>query len=251
MEIQKIFSEVNTDEKLYSVLMNEDELAFFSEIQKEFARRDYEGLDQQAINDLKTERSEIAKTLLKKREKINKISNQLQSDYNQALDHIKKNGYEVPHTDPKINKMVGKILTNETTAKNDIKSARESGYKKALASAADEAQFEREDALKDTQRRIRREQEAKLAEEDAARKLEREKRIQESTQKYNKKASLGKGITDWAGRNKKAIGLTVAGTAIAGGGAYLYHRSKKNKQNNNTIGPTRINASGGETSTLG
>jgi hypothetical protein len=37
MEIQKIFSEIDTDEKLYSVLMSEEELALFSEIQKEFA----------------------------------------------------------------------------------------------------------------------------------------------------------------------------------------------------------------------
>jgi hypothetical protein len=36
MEIQKIFSEVDTNEKLYSVLMSEEELALFSEIQKEF-----------------------------------------------------------------------------------------------------------------------------------------------------------------------------------------------------------------------
>ena len=36
MEIQKIFSEIDTDERIYSVLMSEDELALFSEIQKEF-----------------------------------------------------------------------------------------------------------------------------------------------------------------------------------------------------------------------
>ncbi len=35
MEIQKIFSEINTDERLYSVLLSEDELALFSELQKE------------------------------------------------------------------------------------------------------------------------------------------------------------------------------------------------------------------------
>ena len=34
MEIQKIFSEINTDERLYSVLLSEDELALFSELQK-------------------------------------------------------------------------------------------------------------------------------------------------------------------------------------------------------------------------
>ena len=37
MEIQKIFSDQYDEEKYYSVLMNEEELALFSEIQKEFA----------------------------------------------------------------------------------------------------------------------------------------------------------------------------------------------------------------------
>lgn len=42
MKIQKIFSEVNTEEKLYSVLMTEEELALFSEIQKkEMSDEDY------------------------------------------------------------------------------------------------------------------------------------------------------------------------------------------------------------------
>lgn len=36
MEIQRIFSEIDTDEKLYSVLMNENELVLYSEYQKEF-----------------------------------------------------------------------------------------------------------------------------------------------------------------------------------------------------------------------
>lgn len=36
MEIQKIFSEIDTDEKLYFVLMNKEELALYSEYQKEF-----------------------------------------------------------------------------------------------------------------------------------------------------------------------------------------------------------------------
>ena len=40
MEIQKIFSEIDTNEKLYSVLMSEEELALFSEIQKEFGLRE-------------------------------------------------------------------------------------------------------------------------------------------------------------------------------------------------------------------
>ena len=36
MEIQKIYSEIDTEEKLFSVLLSEEELALFSEIQKEF-----------------------------------------------------------------------------------------------------------------------------------------------------------------------------------------------------------------------
>ena len=36
MEIQKIFSDMYDEERIYSVLMNEDEIALFSEIQKEF-----------------------------------------------------------------------------------------------------------------------------------------------------------------------------------------------------------------------
>ncbi len=36
MEIQKVFSDMYNEERIYSVLMNEDELALFSEIQKEF-----------------------------------------------------------------------------------------------------------------------------------------------------------------------------------------------------------------------
>lgn len=34
MEIQKIFSEIDTEEKLYSVLLSEDELALFSALEK-------------------------------------------------------------------------------------------------------------------------------------------------------------------------------------------------------------------------
>ncbi len=43
MEIQKIYSEVNTDERLYSVLLSEDELALFSEIQKSYSLRSISG----------------------------------------------------------------------------------------------------------------------------------------------------------------------------------------------------------------
>ena len=53
----------DTDERLYSVLLSEDELALFSEIQKEFARRDYEGLTQAEADALRRNRSRYAGAL--------------------------------------------------------------------------------------------------------------------------------------------------------------------------------------------
>jgi hypothetical protein len=49
MEIQKIFSEIDTDEKLYSVLLSEDELALFSEISDEFEQREFNSKAQKAL----------------------------------------------------------------------------------------------------------------------------------------------------------------------------------------------------------
>jgi hypothetical protein len=46
MEIQKIFSEIDTGEKLYSILLSEEELALFSEIQKNFTRGEKEAIKQ-------------------------------------------------------------------------------------------------------------------------------------------------------------------------------------------------------------
>ena len=63
MEIVKIFSEVDTEEKLYSVLLDEDEALLFSEFQKEFARKDYEGLTDEAAEYLRKKRGDLAKRL--------------------------------------------------------------------------------------------------------------------------------------------------------------------------------------------
>ena len=71
MEIQRIYSEVDTEERLYSVLMNEEELALFSEYQKEFARKDYEGLSKKNAEKLKKFRDEMAKNLLEARKRAN------------------------------------------------------------------------------------------------------------------------------------------------------------------------------------
>lgn len=50
MEIQKIFSEIDTDERIYSVLLSEGELALFSEIQKEeMSEEDYNKVNDKMI----------------------------------------------------------------------------------------------------------------------------------------------------------------------------------------------------------
>lgn len=71
MKIIKIYSEVDTEERLFSVLLDEDEALLFSEFQKEFARKDYEGLGEKAASGLKEKRSELAKRLKKMREEAN------------------------------------------------------------------------------------------------------------------------------------------------------------------------------------
>ena len=63
MEIQKIFSELGGEEKLYSVSLDETEMILFSEFQKEFARKDYEGLTQAQQAHLKNKRDDAAKML--------------------------------------------------------------------------------------------------------------------------------------------------------------------------------------------
>ena len=56
MEIQKVFSDYYDTERMYSVLMSEDELRLF-------ALRDYAGLTKGAAKRLKFERNQIAKEL--------------------------------------------------------------------------------------------------------------------------------------------------------------------------------------------
>lgn len=69
--------------------------------------------------------------------------------------------------------------------------------------------------------------------------------IENAAQELNKKANLvknqvnknGSGILkkgmEWASRNKVGLGVAAVGTALAGGGAYLYNKAKKKNQDEN------------------
>lgn len=209
-----------------------------STIQKEFARKDYQGLDQQAINELKAERSDIARTLLKRRKSINNIYNQKISDYKQALDHINKHGgYDVPHSDLNVNKMIGTMRVNNALPKYNADMWRGMDYSDALHRAQKEADWVRNDLMNDTRKRARLNQQAELTGENTFKKF-----VHENLEKGRKRRKflspsklVGKAL-DWAGKNKKAIGLTTIGAATIGtaaGGAYLYNQSKKTEIQDN------------------
>lgn len=75
MRLQKIFSNNQDNERLYTVLMNDDEMKLYGEFQREFARRDYEGLTSEQAKDLKAGRDWIAKTIKENRKEFrNKIN---------------------------------------------------------------------------------------------------------------------------------------------------------------------------------
>lgn len=72
MEIIKIFSE-GSEETLYRVSMTDEELSLYSEFQKEYAKKDYEGLSKGGKKYLKEKRDELAKQLWEERSKNKKI----------------------------------------------------------------------------------------------------------------------------------------------------------------------------------
>ena len=91
MEIQKIFSELGGEEKLYSISLDETEMILFSEFQKEFARKDYEGLTPAQQAHLKNKRDHAAEMLKKERNTIREIINKDLRDYPSQVEGRTKN----------------------------------------------------------------------------------------------------------------------------------------------------------------
>lgn len=91
MEIQKIFSELGGEEKLYSVSLDETEMILFSEFQKEFARKDYEGLTPAQQAHLKNKRDHASEMLKEERNSIREIINKDLRDYPSQVEGRTKN----------------------------------------------------------------------------------------------------------------------------------------------------------------
>lgn len=207
MEVMKIYSEVDTDEKLYSVLMDEDEFMMF---QREFAFRDYEGLSQKQAKALKAKRSEYAKELWNIHKDSQKgISDVVRSDTTSLRSHGTINGggvvskYEVTTRNP------GRALNAEDVA----------GHRKRLI----DEQLKASGKAKEIMR------------------ADVEKTVSAGGAKWKRptpKKTVGKGFMNQAkgfvGRNKKVLGVTAGLTAAAtAGGAYLYNKNKEKSNGNN------------------
>lgn len=198
MEIQKVFSNVeNGEEKLYSVLMSEDEISLYSQFQKEFARRDYEGLTGDALEQLKSKRSRLAKELLSDR-----------ADILEDVDFAKKKGKEV---------VVGASRDRNKVYRTTMapEEAKKSLYNKSLKDVEFKAEKARRDALMQQQLSNRATKEKARIEQNIA-----------NNAKKNR-SYLDKGLN--FAKNHK-LGMAGAGLATAGTAAYLYNK-KKNKEN--------------------
>lgn len=92
MIIEKIFSNIEEEsEKLYSILLSEDEAALFSEFQREFSRKDYEGLTPAQQAHLKNKRDNAAEMLKIERKGIREIINKDLREYPSQVEGRTKN----------------------------------------------------------------------------------------------------------------------------------------------------------------
>ena len=118
MEIIKIFSEVDTEDRLYSVLLSEDEVLLFSEFQKEFVSKKtqkiLEGMDDLQKKRYLEERKGQAEFLRKKR-------SMALEDFKDNLEDGKFNKFEAFD---KRNKKYDQALK---TSRNDLRGAIWSG----------------------------------------------------------------------------------------------------------------------------
>ena len=224
MEIQKIFSEIDTDERIYSVLLNEDELALFSEIQKEFNSKDQKArrAKWETENQSRPSQKEIDYQLKDPRSKVEKKLDQelgikdnprYNKTQKEAIDAAKKKNFR---SDLMFKNITADKLEGDQTIRQE--------YRKKRAQILKRRKQTEEYFKKLNEERV--ENEANAAAQESAQKAATIKN------QVNKNGSgmLKKGM-EWANRNKVGLGIAAGTTALAGGGAYLYNKAKKKNQN--------------------
>ena len=128
---ERLYSE-NQEEKLYStgdeMLDNLLERAFcegYELAQKEFARRDYEGLSKKGQEDLRKMRGAIAKDLMSKRKWVNTMTNDITDKSNFIADGVnqysKKLGKMFPESKSNIKKIAERVSDNVNSSSNNMR----------------------------------------------------------------------------------------------------------------------------------
>ena len=127
MEIQKVFSDYYDTERMYSVLMSEDELRLF-------ALRDYAGLTKDAAKRLKFERNQIAKELRNARKGVSKAEAQRLDPYFKqvSVPRIGRDGYSMGEAAVKMKDKPNIVRENLLNISNSMaNNAREVSAKKS------------------------------------------------------------------------------------------------------------------------
>ena len=144
MEITKIFSDNQGNERLYTVLMSGDELKLYSEFQKEFARRDYEGLTSEQASRLRENRNQIAQTFKNSRKQFQNSIGKLESSWNSVKPG--GSGMYVENNGTRLNI----IKNNKTTFNDAVNQASKFNATQDLKSINSMKNLARQDALKNT-----------------------------------------------------------------------------------------------------
>lgn len=160
-------------------------------VQKEFARKDYEGLTEFQSEKLKAKRSEIAKKTLEKRRQINK---QLES----ANKKLNKAGSRIPES--------AKKALEEAMTKS-----REIGYGRTLDYSKNEAAKARNEIL-------------------SPEAVQEKVRTTTTTVDNKTKRNIAKRALDWIKKNpKKSAGIGLGAATLGTGAVIGYQHYKKKK----------------------
>lgn len=168
--------------------------------QKEFARKDYEGLTQEGKEELKKERSKLAKSMLNTRKKLEKELSNLTSK--ETRDALRKSMY---------NSQLKTLNIEKEQKRKLIKSKISLDKAKEVADKAKEAT-------------------KKIAEESANNKVASEEvsKAAASTNKAASKNKVSKGIINLMRKNPKAS--IIGGLGLASIGGLIGYQHYKNKK---------------------